>query len=130
MNTPPRRAVGKFAAAAMLSLSLAALFAAPASADGPASLTAYDVQANAPQVQGDPTSDTAAVFPTNKQNEPTIAVNPTDERYLIAGSNDEQRQPADRAGAVRLWVLPRRRHVRHLHLERRWAHVDQPWPAR
>lgn len=101
MNTPPRRAVGKFAAAAMLSLSLAALFAAPASADGPASLTAYDVQANAPQVQGDPASDTSAVFPTNKQNEPTIAVNPTDERYLIAGSNDEQRQPACGPGPVR-----------------------------
>ncbi len=58
-------------------------------------------QANSPQVAGDPTSDTTAVFPTNKQNEPTIAVNPVDSRYLIAGSNDEQRQPACGDGPVR-----------------------------
>jgi hypothetical protein len=29
-----------------------------------------DVQANNPQIAGDPTSDTTARFPTNKQNEP------------------------------------------------------------
>ncbi len=60
-----------------------------------------EAQANHPQVQGDPGSDTTAVFPTNKQNEPTVAVNPIDSRYLIAGSNDEQRQPACGSGAVR-----------------------------
>ena len=36
------------------------------------------VQANAPQVAGAPLSDNTARFPTNKQNEPTIAVNPID----------------------------------------------------
>jgi hypothetical protein len=60
-----------------------------------------DVQANAPQVAGDPTSNTTAVFPTNKQNEPTIAVNPRDARFLIAGSNDEQEQPPCGPGPVR-----------------------------
>jgi hypothetical protein len=63
--------------------------------------TATDVQANNPQVAGDPSSDTTAVFPTNKQNEPTIAVNPVDSRFLIAGSNDEQRQPPCGPGPVR-----------------------------
>jgi BNR repeat-like domain len=60
-----------------------------------------DVQANNPQVQGDPTSNTTAVFPTNKQNEPSIAVNPTNSNYLIAGANDEQRQPPCGPGPVR-----------------------------
>jgi len=66
-----------------------------------AAVSAIDVQANKPQVAGDPTSDSTAVFPTNKQNEPTVAVNPVDARYLIAGSNDEQRQPACGPGPVR-----------------------------
>jgi hypothetical protein len=43
-------------------------------------------------VAGDPTSDVTARFPTNKQNEPTIAVDPAS-THLIAGSNDEQEQP-------------------------------------
>lgn len=60
-----------------------------------------DGQANYPQVEGDPTSNTTAVFPTNKQNEPTIAVNPVASNYLIAGSNDEQRQPPCGPGSVR-----------------------------
>ncbi len=60
-----------------------------------------EAQANHPQVEGDPGSDATAVFPTNKQNEPTVAVNPIDSRYLIAGSNDEQRQPPCGSGPVR-----------------------------
>ena len=66
-----------------------------------AAATFSDHQANAPQVAGVPRSGTSAVFPTNKQNEPTIAVNPTDANYLIAGSNDEQRQPPCGPGPVR-----------------------------
>jgi len=58
-------------------------------------------QANNPQVQGDPSSNTTAVFPTNKQNEPTIAVNPASTRVLLAGANDEQRQPPCGPGPVR-----------------------------
>jgi hypothetical protein len=53
-----------------------------------------DVQANNPQVEGDATSNTTATFPTNKQNEPSIAVDPTNSKLVLAGSNDEQRQPA------------------------------------
>ena len=64
-------------------------------------VSAVDVQANNPQVAGDPSSNVTAKFPTNKQNEPTIAVNPTDSMYLISGSNDEQRQPPCGPGPVR-----------------------------
>ncbi len=53
-----------------------------------------DGQANLPQVAGDDASQTGARFPTNKQNEPTIAQNPVAGNFLIGGSNDEQRQPA------------------------------------
>ena len=60
-----------------------------------------DGQANNPQVNGNPTSNTTAVFPTNKQNEPTIAVNPLDSSVLLAGANDEQRQPPCGPGPVR-----------------------------
>ena len=60
-----------------------------------------DRQANNPQVSGDPTSNTTAVFPTNKQNEPTIAVNPLNSLVLLAGANDEQRQPPCGPGPVR-----------------------------
>jgi hypothetical protein len=76
-------------------------------ASSPASAaTAVDVQANKPQVAGDPSSDTTAVFPTNKQNETTVAVNPINSRYLISGSNDEQRQPPCGPGPVRGDVAP------------------------
>lgn len=60
-----------------------------------------DRQANNPQVQGVPNSNTSAVFPTNKQNEPTIAIHPTNASILLAGSNDEQRQPPCGPGPVR-----------------------------
>ena len=60
-----------------------------------------DVRANNPQVSTDANSNATAVFPTNKQNEPTIAVNPTNAKILIAGSNDEQRQPPCGPGPVR-----------------------------
>ena len=61
-----------------------------------------NVQANNPQVAGDPTSNTTARFPTNKQNEPTIAVNPTNsDLLLLAGANDEQREPPCGPGPVR-----------------------------
>jgi hypothetical protein len=60
-----------------------------------------DKQANEPQVAGQPASDTTARFPTNKQNEPSIAVDPTNLSNLIAGSNDEQLQPPCGPGPVR-----------------------------
>ncbi len=60
-----------------------------------------DVQANNPQVAGDASSNSTAVFPTNKQNEPTVAVDPTNPTRLIAGSNDEQEQPPCGPGPVR-----------------------------
>ncbi len=60
-----------------------------------------DAQANYPQVAGQPSSDANAVFPTNKQNEPTIAVNPIHPNFLIAGTNDEQRQPPCGPGPIR-----------------------------
>lgn len=64
-------------------------------------VTTVDVQANNPQVAGDTTSNATAVFPTNKQNEPTVAVDPTNPSRLIAGSNDEQEQPPCGPGPVR-----------------------------
>jgi hypothetical protein len=63
--------------------------------------TSTDTKANSPEVSGDPTSDATATFPTNKQNEPSIAVNPLNSSLLIAGSNDEQRQPPCGPGPVR-----------------------------
>lgn len=75
---------------------LVVTFTPPAGAVG-----STDHQANAPQVAGDAASNATAVFPTNKQNEPSIAVNPLDGTHLIAGSNDEQRQPPCGPGPVR-----------------------------
>ncbi len=60
-----------------------------------------DRQANQPQVAGDARSNTTARFPTNKQNEPTVAVNPINPLRLIGGANDEQRQPPCGPGPVR-----------------------------
>jgi len=65
-----------------------------------------DKQANDPQVATDPSSNTTAVFPTNKQNEPSIAVNPIDSTKLIGGSNDEQLQPPCGPGPVRGATAP------------------------
>ena len=52
-----------------------------------------DTRANQPQVAGVAASNTSARFPTNKQNEPTVAIAPGS-TYAIAGANDEQKQPA------------------------------------
>jgi hypothetical protein len=82
-----------FALAVCLALAVAAATALATSFS--------DVQANNPQIAGDPASDTTARFPTNKQNEPTIAVNPVDSSFLIAGANDEQLQPPCGPGPVR-----------------------------
>lgn len=74
-----------------------------------ASTPTGESQANQPQVAGQPASGSSAVFPTNKQNEPTIALNslnPVDSRFVIAGSNDEQHQPACGPGVVRGAVPP------------------------
>jgi hypothetical protein len=79
-------------------LGVAAAIALPAVA---LAASAVDVQANQPQVAGDPSSNATARFPANKQNEPTIAVNPTNPSLLVAGANDEQRQPPCGPGPVR-----------------------------
>jgi len=61
-----------------------------------------DSQANRPQVADDATSNASALFPTNKQNEPTVAIAPApNDTYAIAGSNDEQKQPPCGPGPVR-----------------------------
>jgi hypothetical protein len=64
-----------------------------------------DTQANNPQIAGDATSGTTARFPTNKQNEPTVAIAP-DGAHAVAGSNDEQKQPPCGPGAQRGSTAP------------------------
>jgi BNR/Asp-box repeat protein len=64
-----------------------------------------DSQANQPQVAGDASSNTTARFPTNKQNEPTVAIAP-DGTHALAGSNDEQKQPACGPGPQRGATAP------------------------
>lgn len=73
------------------------LFAAGTALSAPTGFV--DVQANTPQVASGQVSDVTP-FPTNKQNEPTIAHNPGTGRF-IAGANDEQRQPPCGPGPVR-----------------------------
>jgi hypothetical protein len=83
-----------------IALAIAVISALAAAAIAIAATSNGGVQANSPQVAGSPTSNSTARFPTNKQNEPTIAVNP-DGTHLIAGSNDEQLQPPCGPGPVR-----------------------------
>ena len=84
-----------------LVLALAVCLALAATAATALAISFTDVQANNPQIAGDPTSNTTARFPTNKQNEPTITVNPVSSSFLIAGANDEQLQPPCGPGPVR-----------------------------
>src|SRR5260370_38317673 len=66
-----------------------------------------NVQENFPQIAGDPTSDATAVFPTNKQNEPTIAVTPTNSSLLLLpGSTPEEQQPPSGPGPGRGATAP------------------------
>src|SRR4029077_7786280 len=67
--------------------------------------SATDAQANQPQIAGDATSNATARFPTNKQNEPTVAIAP-DGTHALAGSNDEQKQPACGPGTQRGATAP------------------------
>ena len=85
-----------------LLVAVSAVGVACAAAAGSAgAVTSTDVRVNAPQVAGVADSDTSARFPTNKQNETTVAVNPVDASHLIAGANDEQGQPPCGDGPVR-----------------------------
>src|SRR5712692_5532891 len=69
-----------------LVLALAVCLAVAAAAATALAISFTDVQANNPQIAGDPTSNTTARFPTNKQNEPTIAVNPVDSSFPLAAA--------------------------------------------
>ena len=82
-------------------LAFAAAFASLVLATVAFATSSTDVQTNNPQVAGDPTSNTTARFPTNKSNEPSIAVNPLNAQFLVAGANDEQLQPPCGPGPVR-----------------------------
>ena len=87
-----------------LALLIAIVFVIAAAGTAIAS-SSTDSQANRPQVAGDATSDTSARFPTNKQNEPTVAIAP-DGTHALAGSNDEQKQPACGPGTQRGATAP------------------------
>jgi hypothetical protein len=82
-----------------LALLIAIVFVIAAAGAAIAS-SSTDSQANQPQVAGDTNSNATARFPTNKQNEPTVAIAP-DGTHALAGSNDEQKQPACGPGAQR-----------------------------
>jgi len=87
-----------------LALLIAVVFVIAAAGAAIAS-SSTDSQANQPQVAGDPSSNETARFPTNKQNEPTVAIAP-DGTHALAGSNDEQKQPACGPGAQRGATAP------------------------
>ncbi|HEX9496323.1 MAG TPA: sialidase family protein [Candidatus Limnocylindria bacterium] len=84
---------------------LVAIVVVAAAAGEAIARSATDSQANQPQVAGDASSNTTARFPTNKQNEPTVAIAP-DGTHAIAGSNDEQKQPPCGPGPVRGQTAP------------------------
>lgn len=67
--------------------------------------SSIDQQANNPQVAGPPPTVTA-IFPTNKSNEPTIAVDARNPMVLLGGANDEQQQPPCGPGKVRGFDVP------------------------
>ena len=75
-----------------LAIAVALVVSAAGTAIARSGIVSTDTQANQPQVAGDRMSNTSARFPTNKQNEPTIAI-AHDGTHAIAGSNDEQNQP-------------------------------------
>ena len=83
-----------------LTVAIALLIVIATAGTAIARVSSTDTQANQPQVAGDPTSNTSARFPTNKQNEPTVAIAP-DGTHAIAGANDEQKQPPCGPGPVR-----------------------------
>ena len=85
----------------VLALAVCLALAATAAAASAITISFADVQADNPQIAGDPASNATARFPTNKQNEPTITVNPVNSSFLIAGANDEQLQPPCGPGPVR-----------------------------
>src|SRR5256712_969110 len=92
----PSASLRAFVVAALIVL------AAPAQA---IALSSTDAQANQPQIAGDAGSNATARFPTNKQNEPTVAIAP-DGTHAIAGANDEQKQPPCGPGPVRGATAP------------------------
>jgi hypothetical protein len=87
-----------------LALLIAIVFVIAAAGAAIAS-SSTDSQANQPQVAGDSNSNATARFPTNKQNEPTVAIAP-DGTHALAGSNDEQKQPACGPGTQRGATAP------------------------
>ncbi|MCW2606266.1 MAG: hypothetical protein JWO60_959 [Frankiales bacterium] len=93
-STPRRRLL-----AALTALPVAAALVGTAFGVGGTSA------ANSPQVHPAYAVAGPVTFPTNKQNEPTIARNPKTGRF-VAGSNDEQRQPGCGPGPVRGSAAP------------------------